>query len=137
MSSRRIEFTYYPIPHVGGGPVWSPIIPIRISCKNRETPYFVKALIDSGADVNLFPAEHAEALGISVKSGLLVKTGGVGGIVRAYRHNISIQVGNKIFKTTTDFTYEFRIALLGRKGFFDLFKKVSFSEKKRMIVLDL
>lgn len=87
--------------------------------------------------MNLFPAEHAKAVGLDVKSGLLVKTGGVGGTIKAYRHNIDLHVGNKVFKTVADFTYDFPVALLGREGFFDLFKKVSFDEQKRVVTLDI
>src|SRR3989344_7012419 len=118
MSSRRIEFTYYPTPSDKGGLIWSPIIPIRISRKSKKTPYFFRALIDSGADVNLFPADHGKAVGIDIRSGLFINTVGIGGEVKAYRHTINLHIGNKVFKTTADFTYDFPLALLGRNGFF-------------------
>ena len=136
MSARRIEFTYLPTPH-GSSYIWSPVIPVRISKGRRTTPYLFRALIDSGADVNLIPALHGAITGIDIKPGLAVRTHGVGGVVKAYRHNIKLIVGNKEFNTTADFTYDFPLALLGRRGFFDLFKKVSFREKEKVVVLDI
>ena len=131
--SSKITVTYFP-EHTVFGTNYSPKIPVWISTGNKHS-FIFHALVDSGADVNLFPAEHAEAVGINVKSGLLVKTGGIGGVIKAYRHNVNIHIGKKIFKTVADFTYEFPVALLGRQGFFNLFKRIDFDENKHKVTL--
>ena len=44
-----------------------PIIPISIHTANNEVGYY--ALVDSGADLNIFPGELGEFLGLPVPKG--------------------------------------------------------------------
>lgn len=44
-----------------------PIIPITLHYHNQSVTY--EALVDSGADMSMFPAQIGELLGIDIKSG--------------------------------------------------------------------
>lgn len=103
----------------------------------------IEALVDSGADINLFPADYAFAFfkidkrvfAKGVKKSIL----GIGGkVVDALGHRVTLKiVGVGIqFKTLVYFSPEHdAIPLLGRKGFFDRFKRVSFDEHGRGLEL--
>jgi hypothetical protein len=94
------------------------------------------ALIDSGADVNLFPANLAILLNIDLESGRRINVYGIGRHkLQAYEHKIYLHIGKHIFRGVAYFSPENQDPLLGRRGFFDLFKKVSFREKERVVVL--
>ena len=54
-----------------------PIIPIRLLFNGNSIRY--EALIDSGADSNIFNAEIGEILGIDIYSGKEIKFSGVSG----------------------------------------------------------
>lgn len=101
-----------------------PIVPVTLSYKNREVTFY--ALIDSGADLNLFPANLLPSLGIELSTG---RQGQVGGITDGetqpfYFHKINLEVGGLIFKTEVAFMEslsQMGHGLLGQKGFFDKF----------------
>lgn len=142
MSQRRIELTYNRklAQDINSGKLTEakiPTVPISISSDTRTTPYMFNALIDSGADHSLFPAEHAQIIGINVKSVTPRKVGGVGkgGPIIAYRHDIILNVIQKSFVTYADFTYDCDIAILGREGFFNLFKRIDFDQKNHKVIL--
>jgi len=88
-------------------------------------PYF--ALIDSGADVNLFHAELAPLLGLDLTAG---ERREVGGVVEAerrtyYVHKISLHVGGwKHDNVGVGFMPDLSKSghgLLGQHGFFNLY----------------
>ena len=54
-----------------------PLIPIGIEYKGNTTGY--EALVDSGADWNVFPAVLGEVIGIDVPTGKKQEFGGIGG----------------------------------------------------------
>ena len=142
MSSRRIELTYLRKPAVNLSTgekreVWIPSVPVSISSSSKTTPYMFNALIDSGADSSLFPADHGRVIGINIESVPPRKIGGIGGIIIGYRHDIVLHVAGKDFVTYVDFSDKCEVPLLGREGFFDLFKRVDFNEQKHKIVLNL
>jgi hypothetical protein len=58
-----MKFPYYKIKEG----VIRPIIEIELFCNDKKLRYF--ALIDSGADMNIFHAEIAVALGIDIEKG--------------------------------------------------------------------
>lgn len=110
--------------------VFLPIVPVRLNYNHQLFPNPINALLDSGSERNLFPAFFAEKLNINVKKGKIQPTRGIGTIVvTAYTHNIKIFVQSISFDTQIDFSYEIDYPLLGRDGFFNKFKKVTFNGK--------
>lgn len=95
------------------------------------------ALIDSGADINIFHGEIADLLGIDLKSG---KHGQVSGVTHGetqvyYVHRVTISVGG--WKYETDVAFMPTLSqnghgLLGQNGFFNLFT-VKFDYSKQDI----
>ncbi len=138
-----ISFPYRPYPEKDHktnkiiGEIYRPVIPIRIIYKHQFLPYLIDCLVDSGADRNLFPAIFGEMLRIKVKKGKLKKISGIGeSEIEAYTHEVMVLVGKlgtPKFKTTIDFSYEQKDALLGRNGFFNFFKHIKFREKEKIL----
>jgi Aspartyl protease len=102
-----------------------PIIPIVLEHNGRSLA--LSALIDSGADISVFPAEVCEALGIDVGRGHEGILGGVvaGKTEKYYVHHLTLSVGGR---HTDNVPVAFmpnlsRLGhgLLGQKGFFDLY----------------
>ena len=95
------------------------------------------ALIDSGADYNLFPAEIASALGINLKKGTKKINEGIGRKrVKTYRHSgIRVYVEGHSFETTIDFGEEISVPLFGQQGFLDKFKQIVFKRPKEEIII--
>jgi hypothetical protein len=110
--------------------IFVPIVPVRISYGHQLFSNPINALLDSGSERNLFPAFFAERLNIKVKKGQIQPTRGIGTIVvTAYTHNIKIYIQTMSFETHIDFSYEIDYPLLGRDGFFNKFKKITFNGK--------
>lgn len=124
-----MKFDYFKL----NAEVRRPIIPLIVKSKGKEVKYF--ALVDSGADLNLFHAEIAELLGIDLESG---RKGSIHGITQGesqvfYVHPVVINVGGWDLETEVGFMPKLSRnghGLLGQYGFFDLFNKVSFSKRK-------
>ncbi len=107
-----------------------------------STPIAYEALVDSGSDRNIFPAEIAELLGIHLTSTEHVHY--VGGVVAGerrpvYFHPLEIEVGGlggPAFMTSAGFMPEFSkggYGLLGRIGFFDEFTFVKFKQAQHLL----
>lgn len=95
-------------------------------------------LVDSGADFCYLPAVIGEALSIDIRKG--EKKGGKGITGRpfeAYFHTIEFKIGGWEYKAKIGFSYELGVpfGILGREGFFSLFKKVCFNHRKEEIEL--
>lgn len=116
--------------------VFRPIIPVFFKIPNQERKLGYEALVDSGADYNIFPAQVAEIMGLDVKSGKLDVYGGVGGgKYEAYIHKVEILIGGWEYEVECAFSYDFApwgYGILGQKGFFDLFS-VKFDYRKEEI----
>ena len=102
-----------------------PTIPIRLI--NREDPerfLNIKATIDSGADVSIFPAAVAEAIGLVIINEKTQEIQGIDGSrIRTYLHDIILDVGGWKFATFALFTPDKTVfPVLGRDGFFSLFE---------------
>ena len=101
-----------------------PIIPIGILFDGKQIRY--EALIDSGADFNIFNAEIGELVGINIKIGKEIKFGGIAGEpFEVYIHKITIEVGGWQYETMAGFSYKispYGFGILGQKGFFNLFR---------------
>lgn len=112
-----------------------PIIPVTILYKDKSVIY--EALVDSGADMCMFPSQIGEVLGFDVKSG---KKGSLGGVVGkkvdAYYHNLDIEIGGNRTHATVGFTQEshFDHGFLGQLGIFNYYT-VHFFYRKGIVEL--
>lgn len=114
-----------------------PVIPIGIVGKDKNT-YHYEALIDSGADHNIFHAEIGELIGLNVKQGKPLNFWGVTGEKqKAYFHSIEIEVGGHRHKVYCGFVYDFKnlaYGILGQDDFFKLYA-VEFDLNKERLEL--
>ena len=96
-----------------------------------------EALVDSGSDRNIFPAELASLIGVDLTSTEKVRD--IGGVVagelrRVYFHPVEIELGGlggPSLVTHVGFMTDFSnigYGLLGRRGFFNQFSFVKFKE---------
>ena len=107
-----------------GADVQRPVIPVEITNGGLLIP--CAALIDSGADVSIFPADIGEQLGIDVRSG---ERGFSAGMTDAnpnetFLHNVTLKIGELYYPTIVGFSYEparRNYGILGQRGFFDFF----------------
>ena len=137
-----VKFYYVPFPRVDPvtgkplGDIFRPLIPVRLGYRHNVAKFLIDCLADSGSDFNLFPASWGENVGINIKKGKVTPIRGIGASeIQAYRHTIKLYVGSKHYTTEADFSYEQNMPLLGREGFFNLFKHVVFNEKHRYVEL--
>lgn len=125
---------------VGPG-VFRPII--RVAIKNpKDTGKYLEchAIIDSGADMNLFSSDIAEAIGLELESG---KKGTVSGITAGesqatYTLPVILSVGGWEYRVDMSFMKTLSrngYGLLGQKGFFDLFRSVTFDYSKQEVII--
>ena len=137
-----LGFSYLPRPIINPETkkreeVFTPYVSIMLSANHGNPTSLIDALVDSGSDRNLFPKQLGELLGISFKKIKPKIIHGIGGItIKAYSSKLNIWVNNKKYATEADFSLEQQTLLLGRQGFFNLFKKVIFDEKGRFLFLD-
>lgn len=135
-----ISYDYIPIPHILNNKliaIYSPIVSIRLSAHHKMYPYSIRCLLDSGADFNLLPADIGESLGLSIKRGNKIEHIGIGNVgIIAYSHPVKLFINAYSFKTEVHFSYDHRIPLLGRYGFFKYFKKIIFNEKSLKLDLE-
>ncbi len=128
-----ISYDYFPTPHLKNGKliaIYTPVVALKLSANYKMYPYSIKCLVDSGADFNLFPADIGEKLGLKIKKGEKVEHIGIGNVgITAYAHPVKIFVKEYSFKSEIHFSYDHKIPLLGREGFFKYFKKVIFNQK--------
>jgi len=119
-----MQFPYKKFKLADGTELFKPIIPIGLLFNGKQIRY--EALIDSGADFNIFNAEIGELLGINVRAGKKVQFSGIAGEpFEVYLHNLTLEVGGWQYKITSGFSYEispYGFGILGQKGFFDLFR---------------
>lgn len=129
---KRISVTYLPEPSPERV-IFRPKVPIWISYGGKHS-YLFHALVDSGSDRNLFPAELGEIVGADIVSGKKSFIYGIGEAkLVAYEHEVNLHFGRSVFEAVVDFSYEQSMPLLGRQGFFDLFKGVDFKERKKTV----
>lgn len=110
-----------------------PIIPFSIKYKDRALRF--EALIDSGADFNIFPIEIATKLGIILKDSGNTSFVGVGGnIIDGTKAEVILEIGSYKIQTKVVFALV-ENGILGQYGFFDLFK-VNFDLRKKIIEIE-
>lgn len=134
-----ITFDFTPYPYVSNKnlvAVYRPVIQVSLSAKSKIYPNTVSCLVDSGADFNLFPAEIGEYLNLQIKNGEKVTHTGIANVgINAYIHKVNLFVGGYKISTEVHFSYDHKIPLLGRDGFFKFFKTVTFNEEKLLLKL--
>lgn len=135
-----ITYDYLPTPHIINDKliaVYTPVVPVRLSANHKIYPYIIDCLLDSGADFNLLPAVVGEKMGLKIKKGRKTEHIGIGNIgITAYVHSVKLFVKNYSFKTEMHFSYDHRIPLLGRDGFFKYFKKITFDQEDLKLNLE-
>ncbi len=106
-----------------GTGVLRPVIPVEIIYKGKAVYY--EALVDSGADSNILPAQIADVLDIDVKSGEKKEVWGVTGVGEDYYiHSVELVVGGWSYDVKVGFLPNIArlgYGILGQKGFFDIF----------------
>ncbi len=117
--------------------IYLPMLPIRLSVdKGQISPSF-DAVADSGSERNLFPLSLARYLGINFGKRKANRVYGIGkGYLLAYPAKITIWLGTKSYDTEADFTAEQNIPILGRNGFFNLFKSIKFDERGQFVYIE-
>ena len=117
--------------------IYRPMISIRISKDHGPISLPFDALIDSGSDRNLFPLRFATSIGIHFKKMEPKQIMGIGKvIIDAYAAKMNIWVGTTKYQTEVDFSPQQQTPLLGRDGFFNLFKSVKFDEKGQFVYIE-
>lgn len=58
-------------------------------------------------------------------------------LVPAFTEKVSFYIGSHKFDTEVDFSYNQQMPLLGRNGFFNLFKNITFREEDKFVDLYL
>lgn len=139
-----MQFSYKRYPNPKGIDITRPVIPItlRNPLATRALQIGYEALVDSGSDRSIFPAELADLLNIDLRTStkILYVAGVVAGERRPiYLHPIEIEVGGRdgsTFEVLAGFMPDFSKSghgLLGRDGFFDQFSFVKFKDLDNVI----
>lgn len=113
--------------------ILAPFIPIRIiNFNDRDKTLYLKALIDSGADVSIFPKSVGDAISLNIENEKILKIKGIGGQqIDTYLHKIIFEVGGWKLPSFACFaSVETTFPILGRDGFFSLFEiKLNYSKE--------
>ena len=111
-----------------------PVITIRVRSGKRSLAYDV--LVDSGADINVFNDELAEALGIDLSNGVPAEVMGPTGYpAEVYIHPVELTVGEHTFTAQVAFMSTSNpFGLAGQRGFFDQFE-VKFNLREESLEL--
>lgn len=139
----RITFSYFvedKLDHQGKliGHIMRPYIPVRLSIHHNNPTFPINALLDSGSDRNLFPKKLGDILGINFKKIKPVKIFGIGNHeIAAYTSKVNIWIDKRKYETEADFSSVQQTPLLGRQGFFNLFKAIIFEENKGYLHIEL
>lgn len=135
-----MKFNYLEIPSSDPTkpPARRPYVVIRLVCGSSFQDLW--CLVDSGADVCLFPSSIGRLVGIDVESG---RKGEIGGIaeqpIAVYYHSLRLIVkglsGVDVEAGFTD-SKGVRTGILGQKGFFDNYKIVFERYKNTVDIAD-
>ena len=126
-----MKFEYIKLLTQNGKFIELPLIEIRFN-----NLYYL-CLVDSGAEFCCFHGEIGERLGLRVKEGREMKIRGITGEeATAYFHKIKMKIRNREYQIAVCFSYELGtpFGILGREGFFSLFK-VCFNHLKKEVEL--
>lgn len=113
-----------------------PVMPVVLVRGVLRTPAPIYALLDSGADTTIFPAEIAEMVGIlDPEGGEREQTMGIAGQTAiVYYHECGIQLvgDNRLIQMSIGFSEQITLPLLGR-AFFAHYKSVAFHQAKEAV----
>ena len=123
-------------PYLKIGAYHRPIIPLFLRYKEITIEYH--ALVDSGADFNLFHADLAGIFGIPLEHADQERISGVGGDAIAYQHIFDISIDQHTFfpapvLLSPDITLN-SYGIVGQVGFFNKFI-VEFTYQTKQIAL--
>ena len=145
MSYTIVPYQKIQIPSQGDSPaktIHAPILKTSLFYKNKERLFYFDAIIDSGADFCVFPANTGKAIGLDIYEGKNMSTFGIGGKETLYFHKVTVEViineQSWKFDCHAGFSTKLNtkgIGFLGRDGFFDLFQEVAFNQKVKMVRL--
>lgn len=131
-----MKFDYLEIPsrEPGKPSARRPYIPIRILHGDKFQD--LRCLVDSGADLCLFPAKIAELIGIDIESGKEEQIGGIAETpIVAYIHSVRLIVrGLSGVDVEAGFTESrgIRTGILGQTGFFDKYR-ITFQRSRNWV----
>ena len=121
------------------GPFYRPLIPITIQYKKVKIDYL--ALLDSGADFNIFHADLAEILGIDLSKLETTSFGGIqkgrGGV--GHYSAFKLGIDKHYFDAPVGFSNDISpdgYGILGQQGFFDHFRIIFEHDKKLIWIKD-
>jgi len=126
-----MKFYYPKLPTRNGKFVELPLIDITLPFGRYL------CLVDSGAELCYFHGKIGELLGLKVRDGKEIKSRGITGEqFVAYLHKIKVKIGGWDYEIEVGFSYELGtpFGILGREGFFNLFK-ICFHHLKKEIEL--
>jgi len=126
-----MKFKYIKLLTANGKFVELPLIEIKLN-----NIYYL-CLVDSGAEFSYFHGEIGEKLGLNVRDGKVIKSRGItGDEFTGYFHKIKVKIGGWDYEVEVGFSYKLGtpFGILGREGFFNLFK-VCFRHLKKEIEL--
>ena len=125
--------------------VLRPIIPITLKFNDKETDYF--ALIDSGADLCIFPKSIAERLEIDLSNAQILDFSGVQAQINSKAYLVAIELGLRSQDTVLPLIYfhapilfsndvlDNNFGIVGQLGFFSEFE-VKMNYAKELIELE-
>jgi hypothetical protein len=119
--------------------VWRPIIPVYLFNNKKIIGY--EAIMDSGADFNIFHSEIADILGINYKKGHKRRLFGLSSQkIKGYEHEVEIKIqGFGKYKTKIIFSNQIPVnsfGVLGNIGFFNHYN-VNFKYNEKLISINL
>lgn len=142
LAKHKISFPYKQIevkPFLSSSKVltiFRPIIPIVIIYKQKLVTF--EAMIDSGADSNVFHGDVAAYLGIKLTAGSKHNISGISGNpIKGYEHMVTLRINGRHFNSKIVFSNQIpnnAIAVLGNRGFFDKFL-VKFDYRNQLVEL--
>jgi predicted aspartyl protease len=114
-----------------------PIVPVKFSYKNRDTP-IIDALLDSGGDFIVIPIPIAKYLGLKLKKAGSVDT--AGGTTQLFKSNLDMTIGKKDYIIAYN-NLEIHVSgrddipvLLGRNPIFEEYE-ITFKKKENQLIL--
>jgi len=141
----NVSYTDLIIPAVGSFArrvMSRPMVDTVLSYQKSDLAFAFPSIIDSGADHCVFPASFGELLGLNIKKGPHLQSGGLGGGDTLYFHKITVKIilGSEPmqFACKAGFSRKMDragIGFLGRHGFFVLFEEISFYQQKKQFSL--
>ena len=125
-----MKFTYREIPILFSPAtkrkkfIYRPILPVILIRGKKFVGY--EALVDSGADYNIFHSRIAEILGISLTKSHKRQILGIGNQeLKGYEHDVNLKIARKEYISKVIFSNKIppnSFGILGNQGFFDHFK---------------